>query len=1388
MGDTDNPKKSGTSGAIARKYEKMSPREHVLRRPDTYIGSIGVIEEVHDVVKDGRIQSVEMAYTPGLAKVFDECLVNALDHVVRVAETGGPKSTRVSEISVTIDKDSGVLGVFNDGDGIDVVEHPVYKVYVPQLVFGELLTSTNYDDSGLEKLWGGRNGYGAKLANIWADWFEVETFDRVRGLSYKQRFEKNMSVVGRPKVRAKKSGKPFTRVTFLPDYARMHLNGLSDDMAALLSRRVFDAAACTPSNVSVLLNGDKVPIKAFKDYVSIFDVEEGRVAYFSTRNGRWDIALAPSTNGTFEHVSFVNGISTRKGGTHVNMVANLIAKTMSALATKKAGANVKTSYIKDNMRLFIRCVVPDPTFGSQTKEELTSPASKFSGSFDIKQSDIAKLAKNSGVMERAEALMQFHENRLVKASAGKKQARLIIPKLDDANNAGTKRSGDCTLILTEGDSAKTMAISGLAVVGRDNYGVFPLRGKLLNISDKSTAASLKNEEVANIVKILGLKPGQTNTIGDLRYGRVMIMADADDDGIHIRALVINLFRVMFPELFKTDAFLVSMLTPVIKAKTSKDSHDFYSVRDFKAWQAKHPKSAPVVKYLKGLGSSTSSDAKQYFKDMRLVEYTYSKESDDRMSLAFSKARADDRKLWLMSYTDASALPDYTRKQVDYATFVDTELIRFSIRDCARSLPHIMDGLKESTRKILFGAMKHTPRDSHIKVAQLAGFVSKVSKYLHGEDSLNKAITGMAQTFPGSNNLALLDQDGQFGCLSPDSEVVTWDAGLKKARDVNVGDRLVGDDGSARTVLRTTRGQDEMYCVSMENGQDYTVNSRHILTLALDAEECSDVHDVIDMELSEYMRLPIETQNRCRCVLNSTPVAWDARDVPADPYTVGTGLRYVHFLNKCYKHNDVDIRRSVLAGLVDSHGSLCAIRGTLTVDVSDFSQGILSAIQFIARSLGLVAQVTRVYPDSYGTESSVLTVMGYGVALIPCKTVDVQAHPLGECIASVHHVKFSVKPVGVGEFSGWSLDGNERFLLGSFAVTHNSRLLGGEDRASPRYIHTRLADIATKVFRPEDDVILEYKSDEGATIEPVTYYPIIPMVLVNGVISIATGFSCSIPMFDPADLIQAILDHLDGKKMRKLTPWFRGWNGRVEADGKGGFVSSGRFSRGKGNAIIIEELPAYRWTEDQKVMLEDLMVQGVVKNFRSQYTDTSVRFDVEFANQLSDDEVIGALQLRSNRNLSTSNVHLFSVDGSVTKFDTLDDLMRIWLRERSEKYAQRKLAVLATLRDDLVILSAKARFISEVVSGTIKVMDAKADKLSAKLKERKFPLDENRSYEYLLKLPINQLTRERKDKLLAHEKLLKSDVAKLNKTSPEDLWRKDLDELKSAWSQLLKESP
>ena len=1092
-------------GAEYDKYQKLSPREHVLKRPDTYIGSVSSIEEEHNILIDSKICPKIITYTPGLAKIFDEVLVNALDHVVRLEETKGQE--KVTHIYILIDPNTGELGVCNDGDGIDAIMHPKYNMYVPQLIFGELLTSTNYDDGNQEKLWGGRNGYGAKLANIWSVWFEVETYDKVHGILYKQRFEKNMGVIGKPKISKRKTGRAYTRITFLPDYHRMGLTGLTEDMTAALSRRAYDSAALTPQTVSIFLNGEKLPVRKFIEYVALYPESAG-AAVFSSKSGRWDVALTPSQSTTFENVSFVNGVSTRKGGTHVTYIANLIAKTAADALSKKS-ASLKPAYIKENMRLFLRCTIPNPTFSSQTKEELTSPPSSFSKTIDLQKADILKLVKNSGVMERAEALMAFHENRKVKAAAGKKTSRLFIPKLDDANNAGTSKSTQCTLILTEGDSAKTMAISGLAVVGRDNYGVFPLRGKLLNITDKSIASALKNEEVANIVKILGLKPGQVNSVGDLRYGRVMIMADSDDDGTHIRGLVMNLFHVFFPNLFQSSGFIVSMLTPVVKVKLSKDLKSFYSVDEYRAWQAKNTKPS-AVKYYKGLGSSTASEAKEYFKDMQIVQYTYSAKSDERMSLAFSKHRADDRKQWLMKYSESSPRPDYTVKSVDYAQFVDTELIQFSVRDVARSIPHIMDGLKESIRKILYGCFKRSSKDADIKVAQLAGHVSEVSLYHHGEESLNKAITAMAQSFPGSNNIPLLEANGQFG----------------------------------------------------------------------------------------------------------------------------------------------------------------------------------------------------------------------------------------------------------------------------------TRIQGGEDRASPRYIHTKLASVTAKIFRPEDDVILNYKVDEGVQVEPDTYYPIIPMILVNGAVGIGTGFSTNVPMYNPLDLVEAVLNFISGKKVPLMKPWFRNWTGLVGEDGKGSFLSKGRVKKVKAGSFVIEELPVYRWTEEYKIFLESLVSDGVLKSMKSQYTDTDVRFEITLSPTTDVDEstLERILQLTSNRNLSTSNIHLFSTDGRITKFGSVNDVLDVWLTERLQKYGERKQRVMQSMNERLITLSAKARFIREVVDGQIEVMGVKAAVLEQKLKQKKFP-QVDKSYKYLLKLPIQQLTLEKMEKLLEEEENLRSQLAELSTTPSADIWKREIQDLHSALKAL-----
>ena len=325
----------------------------------------------------------------------------------------------------------------------------------------------------------------------------------------------------------------------------------------------------------------------------------------------------------------------------------------------------------------------------------------------------------------------------------------------------SKKSEQCTLILTEGDSAKTMAVSGLSVVGRDKYGVFPLRGKLLNVRDASIKQITENAEISNLKKIIGLESGKEyKDVKPLRYGKIMIMTDQDHDGSHIKGLVLNMFHSMWPSLLKLN-FLTSMITPIVKVTKGKKVISFFNLTDYQEWIEKTSDYKKwKTKYYKGLGTSNTSEAKDYFKDMKMNHYLWSDSTCVSMNLAFNKKEADKRKDWLYQYNEKEILDS---KQVDIPveTFIHKELIHFSNSDTKRSIGSLFDGLKPSQRKILFACFKRKLY-SEIRVAQLAGYVSENAAYRHGEASLQGAIIGMAQNYVGSNNINLLEPNGQFG--------------------------------------------------------------------------------------------------------------------------------------------------------------------------------------------------------------------------------------------------------------------------------------------------------------------------------------------------------------------------------------------------------------------------------------------------------------------------------------------------------------------------------------------------------------------------------------------------------------------------------------------------
>lgn len=1103
-------------------------------------------------------------YVPGLFKIFDEIIVNAADNKQR--------DPSMSKIDVTIDPAQNKIRVWNNGRGIPVAIHQEHNIYVAELIFGNLLTGSNFDDQE-EKTTGGRNGYGAKLANIFSTKFIVETADSSRGLKYVQEFKKNMSVKSEPKI-SKYDGSDYTCITFYPDLARFRMEQLDEDIIGLLAKRVHDIAATnngTGAKLRVHFNGERLDVQRFEPYLEMFEGIEPPV-YFTKINERWEVGVGFS-DGSFQHISFVNSISTSKGGTHVNYVADKIVSRLASVVKKRnKGEEVKPNQIKNHLAIFVNCLIVNPAFDSQTKENLTTKAANFGSSCEIPDKMIKAIEK-SQIIDNILSWSKLKQSQELKRKSGTKTTRMLrITKLDDANFAGTSKSSQCTLILTEGDSAKALAISGLGVVGRDFYGVFPLKGKLLNVREASHAQIMKNEEIQNITKILGLSFGKEYTdTSSLRYGHLMIMTDQDHDGSHIKGLLINFLHHFWPSLLHIDGFLQQFITPIVKCSKGKIEIPFYTIPEYKAWRESHDDGKGwKIKYYKGLGTSTAAEAKDYFSNLGTheVAFRWDDQAADMIEMAFAKKRVEDRKLWLLAMEPGIHI-NYKSKFVTYDNFVNHELILFSHADNERSIAHFMDGMKPSQRKVLYSCFKRNLRQE-IKVAQLAGYVSEHSAYHHGEASLTQTIIGMAQNFVGSNNINLLSPCGQFG----------------------------------------------------------------------------------------------------------------------------------------------------------------------------------------------------------------------------------------------------------------------------------TRLMGGKDAASPRYVFTKLENVTRALFHPHDDPLLEYLEDDGQQIEPLYYVPIIPMALVNGCEGIGTGWSSSVPTYNPRELIANLRRMIAGEEPEEMLPWFRGFTGTVQQKAPHSYLVTGTLEEVDEQTVRISELPVGRWTTDYKQFLEGSLIGGVsastkddkddnttsstavpfVKDFKENHTDTTVLFTVTLpADKLSEfDKEKGGLikKFKLDTTLGTTNMNLFDLASRIKKYDGPLHLLREFFQVRMQYYDHRKGHLINQLTIDWEKLDNKVRFLLTVIQNDIVVANRKKIELLNDIRafglkpfyevsnrdtnhQRKDDDDQEdpvtdimasqsesgadaaqassleKGYDYLLSLKLWNLTMEKVQELIHQRDAKHQELEDLKNTTAEGLWLRDLQALELA---------
>ena len=1215
-----------TIQTIEQKYKKLKDQhEHILKRPGMYIGSskkettqLWIYNE-----KQGESEPFiilkDITYVPGLYKIFDEILVNARDHVIRCIEE---KKEECTIIKVFIDKDTGEITIWNNGEGIPVVEHAKHKILIPSMIFGELLTSTNYDDDQKRKV-GGTNGLGAKLTNIYSTKFVVETVDSNSNKKFYQKFTDNMYTKEKAKVTSVSGKKSYTKISFIPDFEKFGIKGLTRDIIALFKKRVYDIAMT--STAKVYYNDKIIAANSFTKYIDLYfpeGAEHKKVLDITDENWRVCVVYDPTDKLEHQNISFVNGICTSKGGTHVDHVANQIVNKLKTVALKKVKKDsiiIKPSMIKENLIFFVDAVIINPDFDSQTKETLKTKSADFGSTYSAPEAFLKKIIA-TGVIQ------QIVLNAQAKAEASlktKTKGAIKLEKLYNAHKAGPKEGHKCTLILTEGDSAMTFAMSGLNVVGRDYYGVFPLRGKLLNVRDESPIKIANNEEIKAITNIIGLEHKKVyDDLKGLKYGSIMILTDQDLDGFHIKGLVMNFIHHFWPSLAKYEGFVKSFSTPLIKAtkgqaKNNKKIEIFYSMQEFEKWQGKNNNGKGwTIKYYKGLGTSKPEEAQECFEDLEenkisyfwqtkldddqtknkkskektskigsefideesdLVSETYKPKikdvSEDAMTLAFAKGREDDRKNWINTY-DPRVYIDNNDKRVSYYDFIHKELVAFSAYDTVRSVPNLMDGFKPGQRKVYFGSVKKNIYKNEIKVAQLTGYISEHTHYHHGEESLNKTIIKMAQTYVGSNNINLLLPNGQFG----------------------------------------------------------------------------------------------------------------------------------------------------------------------------------------------------------------------------------------------------------------------------------SRLSGGNDASSPRYIFTQLNSLGKKIFIEEDFDILEQQYEDNDLIEPQFYAPIIPMILVNGAEGIGTGYSSSVEPCNPRDIYSNLKRIIVGENPKVMKPWFRHFTGTIEKIEQNRYLSRAKYDIIGNDTIHITDLPVGVWTHNYKAFLENLAdpknkkdakkeiaaktkskgakgkgakgkgtpAKGKsrggskknskflakkskksntakvakknkigldIKNFKEDCTEIRISFTITFyPGKLQTYIKNGTLEknLKLVKSLNLTNMHLFDHNGKIKKFDSYGAILKNFATVRLELYQKRKDYLLNKWRKDMDMLKWKLKFIEACVAEKIIVFKKKTAQIHEQLEEFKFPKfitgeKKEASYDYLTSLTIIRFTKDEMEKLRKQIEEKKKEIATLEGKTPAQLWEEELDD-------------
>lgn len=809
-------------------FKKLTLLQQVLLRPDTYIGPTNISNEpvwVATISKDGivDIKFVTIPICLAICMIAKEALDNSSDNIERSKRAGMDPGT------IQIELTPQTFTVRNFGKHIALEIHRTEKVPVPEVIFGTLLTSDNYNDEE-ERFKVGRNGYGVKLLNIFSQQFRAIITDPVQKLKYTQVWEKNMRVKHNPVIETY-TGPGYTEVTAFVDFQYFYKDPKmpSTFISGMDSYFLHRAMGLSFANkIITSFNGVNIDYrdgKIFMDaHLKNSDISANRYHWISKDNLHEFIVVELPGNGFCD--AYVNGTAVPTGE-HVNEFIRIIFDDFMEKFVEKykkqyrdkteKELKLSVAHFKKHIGLIVRSYVDKPEFGEQCKTRLIKPTPKI----PIEQTDLFEF-KNiwktwNGLADAIKKSMGVGE-----AAKAEKRAKFIpvgrVQRAEKAKSSLWEERQKCTLILTEGATGFTLADLALKYLpgGNQYNGILSMRGKPMNVEKHDDAAIAANKELSTIMLELNAEYdvdylNDSNKRRSLRYGRIALFCDADHDAYHIQGIMLQFII----EKLKTLApfqFCIIIMTPIIRAIKGKEYKQFYFQRHYDQWAKENPAEAVLWKcsYYKGLGSWTPEPEtlKELFSQPKIITMDVDDKAYSMLKLAFNKHLTDERKQWIIGHNPHAPLIISNPRPVSH--FFNSEFLDYSKESIRRAIPDIRDGMKPVHRKVIYTALKafssEEKRKKLMKIPQFGGMVMQMATYHHGEQSLYSTVIGQTQEYvTGPNTIPLLKREGNTG--------------TRKMRGADQSPARYLQVGLADITLKIFRPEDNnLYIANYEDGE------------------------------------------------------------------------------------------------------------------------------------------------------------------------------------------------------------------------------------------------------------------------------------------------------------------------------------------------------------------------------------------------------------------------------------------------------------------------------------------------------------------------------------------------------------------------------------------